>query len=341
MSMSNVTPITTATAKHIPLSEFLPGEAGALLDRGGFMGVPRKKKHCFDRELFRNLNWFELDPDDDYLLIVGHMGTGKTSTVQQFYSRLNGAVYLYNATNTSECNDLLGQWVMGKDGMVFIEGPLTKAAREGAVLLINEFDMMPPGEQVGFNDIFGDGFIRLPMKGGEEVAIKPGFRVIITANHMGIGSDRGSYAGVYPVNQSVLDRCRIVKVDYMDAKVEAEVVHNYLDDLAVKLPEIAVGIDGLRLNVPKMIEMANEIRASYKAGLDGLITDKSTLSLPMSTRVLLRWVNLTLKAKAADKPMAYALDRAFAYRLDESERLALLTIGDQIFGAETFTTKED
>lgn len=340
MSMSNVTPITAATVKHIPLSEFLPGEAGALLDRGGFVGVPRKKKHCFDRELFRNLNWFELDPDDDYLLIVGPMGTGKTSTVQQFYSRLNGAVYQFNTTNTSECNDLLGQWVMGPNGMIFIEGPLTKAAREGAVLLINEFDMMPPGEQVGFNDIFGDGFIRLPMKGGEEVVIKEGFRVIITANHMGIGGDRGSYAGVYPVNQSVLDRCRIVKADYMDANVEAEVVYNYLDELAARLPEIVVGIDSLRQHVPKMIEMANEIRASYKAGLDGKVIANQTLSLPMSTRALLRWVNLTLKAKSADKPMAYALDHAFSYRLDESERQALLTMGDQIFGAETFTTKE-
>ena len=308
--------------------------------RNDFVGVPFKKEHSFDRELFRNLLWFELDPNDDYLLVVGPMGSGKTSTVQQFYSRLNGAVYQFNATNTSEANDLLGQWVMGKDGMSFIEGPLIRAAREGAVLLINEFDMMPPGEQVGFNDIFGDGFVRLPMKGGEEVVIKQGFRVIITANHMGIGGDRGSYAGVYPVNQSVLDRCRIVKADYMEADVEEEVVLSYLDNQAKKIPEDANNIDNLRQNVSKMIEMANEIRASYKAGLDGHSFNDKTLSLPMSTRTLLRWVNLTLRATCAPKPMAYALERSFSYRLDAEQNNALMVIGDQFFGQQTFTEKE-
>lgn len=335
MAQSNVTPINTV--KQVPLSVFIHGERGALPDRGGFMGVPRKKEHSFDRELLRNLVWFEVDSDDDYLLVVGPMGTGKTSTVQQFYSRLNGAVYQFNATNTSESNDLLGQWVMGKDGMSFIEGPLTRAAREGAVLLINEFDMMPPGEQVGFNDIFGDGFVRLPMKGGEEVAIKEGFRVIITANHMGIGGDRGSYAGVYPVNQSVLDRCRIVKAEYMTADVEQEVLQNYLDEQAKRLPEEVTNIDAIRVHIPKMIEMANEIRGSYQAGLNGGDVGSSTLSLPMSTRTLLRWVNLTLRANCASKPMAYALDRAFSYRLDEEEREALMVTGDQVFGNGTFT----
>lgn len=335
MTTSNVTAINTTT--NVSLAEFIPGEAGSLPSRNGFVGVPSKKAHSFDRELFRNLLWFECDSDDDYLLIVGPMGTGKTSTVQQFYSRLEGAVYQFNATNTSEANDLLGQWVMGKDGMNFVEGPLVRAAREGAVLLINEFDMMPPGEQVGFNDIFGDGFIRLPMKGGEEVAIQDGFRVIITANHMGVGGDRGSYAGVFPVNQSVLDRCRIVKADYMAAEIEYDVVNHYLDEMATKPFSNVTAIDGLRSQIKNMITLANEIRESYKAGLSGADMSRSTLSLPMSTRTLLRWVNLTLKSNVAPKPMAYAIDRAFAFRLDEEEREALMVMGDQVFGDQTFT----
>lgn len=338
MNTSNVTPLNTQSTAMVPLSEFIPGEGGALPARNGFFGVPKKTEHCFDREIFRALLWFELDDDDDYLLLVGPMGTGKTSTVQQFYSRLNGAVYQFNATNTSECNDLLGQWVMGKDGMDFIEGPLTKAAREGAVLLINEFDMMPPGEQVGFNDIFGDGFIRLPMKGGEEVAIEDGFKVIITANHMGVGGDRASYAGVFPVNQSVLDRCRIFKADYMDPKVEEQVLHHHLDKKALLNPQDATLADTLRVHIPKMVALANEVRASYKAMLsqEGSF-DNATVSLPLSTRSLLRWTTLALRSSAADNPLAYALERAFSYRLPEEEQEAVKVIGDQVFGKEMFT----
>ena len=72
-----------------------------------------------------------------------------------------------------------------------------------------------------------------------------------------------------------------------------------------------------------MLNVAHKVRKSF-IGEDG----SGTLSLTLSTRTLVRWANLTVRAKAmgsSSSALRYAFDRALVYRARPEEREALVS----------------
>lgn len=295
---------TKLVNKVYPMDVF--GFAGTTVTVMGFEpsdnpNIPRKKDYVFRKESLRDvINHLDCSFGDG-LLITGPTGSGKTSLAEQVLARLHWPAQSYTCGGSTEFMDLVGQWVMVKGETVWMDGCLTKAMREGHVLILNEIDLVDPAELANMNGIMEGAPLVISQLGGEVVHPHPSFRVIATSNSNGSGSD-GLYVGVQRQNMAFLDRFNVTKVWYADEDIEMEV----LEKVAPNIPKT------IR---KKMISLANKVRNVF-AGDDDSNVD---LSITFSTRTLIRWAIQTQRNQGANCPLSYALDRALLNRCSEEE----------------------
>lgn len=276
--------------------------------------------HFFDREMFRDLNAFFQMPRRDALCITGHTATGKTSGVRQYASRTNWPVQEVTCSERMELRDLIGQFVLCADKpgeapqMKWVDGPLTTAMRYGHILLMNEMNLMPPGELTGLNGVRDGGPLVIPENGGEVVPRHPNFRFVVTANAMGEQAETSHlYGGTMEQNIAFLDGFRVLTAQYLPAEVEEAL----LERLFPQLPENPTR--------KGMVKVANEVRAAFVKG---------TLTVPLSTRSLIRWAGLTLDYRQAENPMEYSLRRSLLNRCVAEEQEAIIRICKDVFGED-------
>lgn len=255
-------------------------------------------------------------PNGDALFITGPTGSGKTSLVMETAARLHWPVQSLTMTGRTEFAELRGQFVLcsrepGQPPQtLFRYGPLAKAMKRGHILLINELDLADPAELSGLNDVLEGRPLVITENGGEIIKPHPRFRVIATGNSAGAGDSSGLYQGVQTQNLAAMDRYRMTVVDYPDAEVERMILKKAVPGLSDSVIEI-------------MLNVAHKVRKSF-IGEDG----SGTLSLTLSTRTLVRWANLTVRAKAmgsSSSALRYAFDRALVYRARPEEREALVS----------------
>ena len=255
-------------------------------------------------------------PNGDALFITGPTGSGKTSLVMETAARLHWPVQSLTMTGRTEFAELRGQFVLcsrepGQPPQtLFRYGPLAKAMKRGHILLINELDLADPAELSGLNDVLEGRPLVITENGGEIIKPHPRFRVIATGNSAGAGDSSGLYQGIQTQNLAAMDRYRMTVVDYPDEEVERMILKKAVPGLSDSVIEI-------------MLNVAKRIRKSF-VGEDG----SGTLSLTLSTRTLVRWANLTVRAKAmgsSNSALRYAFDRALAYRARPEEREALVS----------------
>ncbi len=277
--------------------------------------------YVFSKDVVRNLHGFLARPEGDGLFITGPTGSGKTSAVTQLAARLNWPVQQVTAHGRMELADLVGFHALVSTSpgaapvMQFMYGPLSRAMREGHILLINEIDLADPAEMAGLNDILEGRPLVIAQNGGEIINPHPMFRIVATGNSAGSGDASGLYQGVQMQNLASLDRYRLMEVNYTSEDVEL----NILNKAVPTLPE----------QVKKgMIRVANTIRSLF-IGND---IHGSQLSVTLSTRALLRWAKLTMMYRGAPNAMALALDQTLLIRASAEEQEAIIRIAKDVFG---------
>lgn len=281
----------------------------------GKEGVPQvEHDYSFRRDLLRDfLAWWNFAPAGEGLMLTGPTGSGKSSLVLQAAARLNWPVQRITGHSRMEFADLVGRAVIRKDGsMGFEYGPLARAMKDGHIFLLDEIDMLDPGESAGMNGIVQGEPLTIPENGGEVIYPSPYFRFAATGNSKGAGDD-GMYAGVSRQNQAFLDRFWMVVVGYPDATVEKKIIRN-----AMIKPEKDL--------INKFVQVAKHVRKQHQQGL---------LEITMSTRTLKRWAQMTeffygVSGENKD-PVYYALDRAVLNRAEEDTRAGVHEIVQRIF----------
>jgi len=142
--------------------------------------------------------------------ISGMSGNGKTFMVEQACAKLKREFVRVQITPETDEDDLIGGFRLLDGDTVFSYGPVIKAMKAGAVLLIDELDR-------GTNKIMClqgvlEGKPVLLKKTGEVVFPAPGFTVIATANTKGQGSSDGRYSGAQIIDDAFLERF-IINID--------------------------------------------------------------------------------------------------------------------------------
>ena len=263
-------------------------------------------------------------PIHDGLWLTGPMGSGKSSLIVQTAARLNLNLVEVNGKRRLEVADWVGHLTAIGGDVLFEDGPLTTAVRHGAWLLINEADLIDPGELAGLNTLLDGGPLIIPENGGEVVFPAPGFGLICTANTVGLGDSSGLYAGVQRLNGAFLDRFWVVKVDYLTGEEEFALIKR-------RVPQIK---DEL---LRGMIQVAAEVRALFQ----GAGESTAPLDVTLSSRTLIRWAYLTVQYAGDKNPLMRTLQRALTNRVEPETAEAIEGMTRRIFGIPNSSTGED
>jgi hypothetical protein len=138
------------------------------------------------------------------VFITGQSGNGKTMSVEQVCAKLKRKFVCISMTPETDESDLLGNYVLMNGEMVWRDGPVTVAARQGAVLCIDEIDYGAQNLSCLQRVLEGKPF--LLKKKNEVIAPAAGFTIIATANTKGKGSDDGRFMFTNVLNEAFLER---------------------------------------------------------------------------------------------------------------------------------------
>ena len=196
--------------------------------------------------------------------ITGLSGNGKTLMVEQGCARANREYIRVQITPETDEDDLIGGFRLVNGETVFSEGPVIKAMKAGAILLIDELDR-------GSNKIMClqgvlEGKPILIKKTGEIVEPASGFNVIATANTKGKGSDDGRFIAATIIDEAFLERFTItMEQPYPSLSIEKKIVIKHMEKYGKK-----------DLQFAEMLSQWSEtIRKTYEDdGIDELISTR-------------------------------------------------------------------
>lgn len=228
------------------------------------------------------------------VLLIGHTGTGKTSCIEQVAARIEQPTVRVNLNQQTTAQDFVGFWSAQGGNMVWVDGVLPHAMRNGLWLIIDEMDYGEPSILAALNAVLErGGQLVLKEKGGEVVVPAEGFRIFATGNAIGcMAQYRHLYQGTNLMNEAQLDRWRTYLVDYMPEATEAEVLKN--------------SVPLMTINVAKeLVKVATMVRKSFL---------EEQVSCTFSTRRLIDWGEMIMRYKAlkADSPFKAAQATIFS-----------------------------
>ncbi len=116
------------------------------------------------------------------LLLKGPTGTGKSRFVEHMAHRLGRDLLTVTCHEETSSTDLIGRYIIKGEGTVWVDGPLTRACREGCMIYLDEIAEARPDILVAIHSLT-DHRRRLYIdKLGEEIAAHPDFMLVASFN---------------------------------------------------------------------------------------------------------------------------------------------------------------
>lgn len=161
------------------------------------------------------------------VFVTGHSGNGKTMSIEQACAKAKRKFVCVSMTPETDESDLLGNYVLIDGQMIWRDGPVTVAAREGAVLCIDEIDYGAQNLSCLQRVLEGKPFML--KKKGEVVTPAQGFTVFATANTKGKGSDDGRYMFTNVLNEAFLERFHVtMEQSWPSTTIEKNIIRKEL-----------------------------------------------------------------------------------------------------------------
>lgn len=234
------------------------------------------------------------------LKIEGDPAAGKTSFVDQIHARLNVPLYKVPCAPTTESFRLIGQLLPDADGkLVWRDGPVTRACREGTSVLLDEYNTLDPGEATGLNMLL-EGYSWTVPETGEIITPAPTTRFFATQN---AEDSKAMVAGRNVQDVANDDRWSYMQVDYLDADLEKTLVKRSLAQVPGAIADDIANI---------CVAVANKVREAFR-------NDAPEIDKPLSTRVVVRWAKYGVMYSAA---MAQQRRSALHYAIRQAVRMS-------------------
>ena len=209
------------------------------------------------------------------VFVTGLSGNGKTLMIEQVCAQLKRELFRVNITIETDEDDLMGGHTLQGGDIMFREGPVIKAMRKGAVLLLDEVDLGSNKLMCLQSVLEGKGY--LIKKTGEWVTPAKGFTILATANTKGQGSDDGKFIGTQIMNEAMLERFAItMQQEYPPVKTEKSILSKEM--------ELTGAVDSDF--VEKLVDWADIIRKSYYEGaIDDVVTTRRLVHIVNAFRM--------------------------------------------------------
>lgn len=151
------------------------------------------------------------------LLLKGPTGCGKTRFVEYMAWRLRKPLITVACHDDLSAHDLTGRWLLDADGTRWSDGPLTMAARHGAICYLDEVFEARPDTIVALHPL-ADGRRILPLeKRGELVRAHADFHLVASFNP-------GYQAFGKALKPSTRQRFTALSFGYPDAATESRII---------------------------------------------------------------------------------------------------------------------
>jgi nitric oxide reductase NorQ protein len=203
------------------------------------------------------------------MMIKGPTGCGKSRFIEHMAWRLGKPLITVACNEDMTASDLVGRFLLDKDGTKWQDGPLTTAARYGAICYLDEVVEARQDTTVVIHPLT-DHRRNLPLdKKGELIAAHPDFQLVISYNP-------GYQSLMKDLKQSTKQRFGGMDFDYPEESLEVQIVAT------------ESGVD--EPTAKKLVQIAHRARNLKGHGLDEGI----------STRLLVYAGQLIAKGVAAE-----------------------------------------
>ena len=205
------------------------------------------------------------------IFITGLSGNGKTMMVEQSCARNKRDMYRVNITCRTDEDDLLGGFRLVDGQTIWFDGPVVKAMKTGAILLLDEIDLASDDIMCLQPILEGKGvFLK---KINKFIEPSEGFQVFATANTKGQGDEHGKFVGTGFLNEAFLERFPVtVEQVYPKKATEIKILTKYWESLETETPD---DIEDIETLIDQLVTWAGITRTSYnEAVLSDLITTR-------------------------------------------------------------------
>ncbi|WP_457672955.1 CbbQ/NirQ/NorQ domain-containing protein [Thiolapillus sp.] len=215
------------------------------------------------------------------MMLKGPTGCGKSRFVEYMAWKLGRPLITVACNEDMTASDLVGRFLLDKDGTRWQDGPLTLAARIGAICYLDEVVEARQDTTVVIHPLT-DHRRELPLdKKGELLKAHPDFQLVISYNP-------GYQSLMKDLKQSTKQRFGAIDFDYPEADTEAEIVAREGGvDLEMAKKLVQIGQRGRNLKGHGLDEGISTRLLVYAAqliagGLDPLVACRVTLVRPLT-----------------------------------------------------------
>jgi nitric oxide reductase NorQ protein len=180
------------------------------------------------------------------VMLKGPTGCGKTRFVEHMAWRLSRPLVTVACHDDLSASDLTGRYLIQGEETVWIDGPLTTAARHGAICYLDEVVEARQDTLVVIHPLTDDRRILPIEKTGELLQAAPGFQLVISYNP-------GYQHAIKDLKPSTRQRFVTLDFDFPSPNAEAEIVAH---ETGIK-----------RQTAQSLVELARRVRRLKEQGL--------------------------------------------------------------------------
>ena len=157
-----------------------------------------------------------------FALIIGPKGTGKTTLVRKFASKMKKELYSVNFSLRTRESHLIGSKTLDKGDVSFVEGILVKSMRDGSLLYLDELNAAEPDVLLRLDEALDDRKqLVLKEAEGQIINASNSWFVIATINPL-------SHVGTKELPPQLLSRFPVrVRLDYPPEDVELQIIKQH------------------------------------------------------------------------------------------------------------------
>ena len=153
------------------------------------------------------------------LLLKGPTGTGKSRFVEFMAHKMGKKLYTVACHEETSSTDLIGRYIIKGAETVWVDGPMTRAVKEGAILYLDEVAEARPDIVVALHSLTDHRRTLFIDKTGDSIVADESFMLVATYNP-------GYQKGFKELKPSTRQRFISLSFAYPEYKIETEILIN-------------------------------------------------------------------------------------------------------------------
>ena len=186
-------------------------------------------------------------------LLKGPTGTGKSRFIEFMAAKLDKKLITIACHEETSSTDLIGRFIIKGAEAVWLDGPLTKAVKEGAIIYLDEIAEARPDVIVAIHSLTDHRRELYIDKLGETIKAHEDFMLVASFNP-------GYQKGFKELKPSTKQRFVALSFTYPEEKIETEILVN------------ETKID--KVTAKKLVNIANKIRNLTELGLTETVSTR-------------------------------------------------------------------